>query len=131
MRKADKKLRERWTGMNAKQKIVGIGAVCTALVAVWIAVGAARSVAVQTIGQWPYANQSVEVIIAGWQFDRAKAEMRDISDRIQRLQDRKKILGSKFDLDDQKTLNGLLRDRDNLERVIRQIDSTQRPVVNK
>ena len=131
MRKTGKKLRERWTGMNARQKIVGVGAVCTALVAVWVAVGAARSIAVQTVGQWPYANQSVEVIVAGWQFDRAKAEMRDVSDRIQRLQDRKKILGGRFDPDDQKTLNGLLRDRDNLERIIRQIDSTQRPVVNK
>lgn len=126
-----RKIREHWAGMSASQKIISIGAICTALVAAWVAIGTARSIAVQTVGQWPYANQSVEIIVAGWQFDRAKAELRDISDRIGRLQDRKKILGGKFDPDDQKTLNGLLRDRDNLERVIKQIDSTQRPVVNR
>ena len=117
--------------MNTGKKIVSVGAVCTALVAIWVAAGAAKSIAVQTMGQWPYANQGVEIIVAGWQYDRAKAELRDISDRVGRLQDRKKILGVKFDQDDQKTLNGLLRDRDNLERLIRQIDSTQKPVMNK
>ena len=117
--------------MNTGKKIVSIGAVCTALVAIWVAYGAARSIAVQTVGQWPYANQSVEIIVAGWQYDRAKAELRDLADRIERLQDRKKVVGRKFDPDDQKTLDRLREDKDKIERVIKQIDSTQKPVVNK
>ena len=40
MRKTGTKLREHWTDMNARQKIVGVGAVCTALIAVWVAIGA-------------------------------------------------------------------------------------------
>ena len=117
--------------MNTGKKIVSIGAVCTALVAIWVAAEAAKSIAVQTVGQWPYANQSVEIIVAGWQYDRAKAELRDVTDRIERLQDRKKVVGRKFDPDDQKTLDRLREDKDKIERVIKQIDSTQKPVVNK
>ena len=115
--------------MPPRRRIIAAGIVCTALVAIWTAIGTARSVAIQTVGEWPYANQRVEVIVAGWQQDRAKAELRDVSERIERLQNRKARSQGRFDSDDQKTLNGLYRDRDNLERIIKEIDATRKPVL--
>ena len=117
--------------MPLRQRIVAIGLVCTALVAIWAAMGTAKNVAVQTVGEWPYANQRVEVVVAGWQQDRARAELRDVNERIERLQNRRARSRGRFDSDDQKTLDNLHRDKDNLERLIKEIDSTRKPVVGK
>ena len=119
--------------MGLKGKVALVGSVLAVLVIAGQATGVLAGVY-----DWirPYAGRATEIIVSGWQYDRAKSELRDVNDRIRRLQERKKIVGiptEKFprgrDLskDDEYELQKLYRDQGKLEKVLRYIDKTQMP----
>lgn len=84
----------------------------------------------------PYADRATEIVLAGWQYDRAVAELRSVNEQIRRLENKKKILaaptaqhprGRRLSADDEFFLRTLYRDREKLEKTLKYIDATQRP----
>lgn len=84
----------------------------------------------------PYADRATEIVMAGWQYDRAVSELRDINEQIRRLENKKKVLstptrkhpdGRRLSADDRYFLNRLFRDRDKVQKKLKYIDATQRP----
>ncbi len=86
----------------------------------------------------PYAGRATEILVSGWQYDRARAELRDVNERIRRLNEKKKLRaiptrqhprGQDLSKDDQYQLDKLYRDQRKLEKTLQHIDKTQMPYV--
>ncbi len=72
-----------WRNMGMKGRIALCGSVLAFLVLVSQASGILRGTyhAVR-----PYADRATEIVLAGWQYDRAVAELRDVNEQIRRLE---------------------------------------------
>ena len=125
--------RETWRNMGMKGRIALSGSVLAFLILVSQASGVLRGTyhAVR-----PYADRATEIVLAGWQYDRAIAELRDVNEQIRRLEQKKKILaaptrqhprGRSLSEDDKFFLRTLYRDREKVEKALKYIDATQRP----
>ncbi len=84
----------------------------------------------------PYADRTTEIVLAGWQYDRAVAELRGVNEQIRRLEQKKKVLaaptrqrprGQDLSKDDKYFLSVLYRDKDQIEKALKYINKTQRP----
>jgi hypothetical protein len=84
----------------------------------------------------PYADRATEIVLAGWQYDRALSELRDIKEKIRRLENKRKVLavptkkhprGRTLHEDDQYFLDRLYRDKKKVEKTLQYIDQTQMP----
>ncbi len=84
----------------------------------------------------PYADRATEIVLAGWQYDRAVSELRDVNEQIRRLEEKKNVLaipsrqhprGRQLHPDDAYFLRRLYRDKERLQRMLKYIDQTQRP----
>lgn len=122
-----------WRNMGMKGRIALVGSVLAFLVLVSQASGILKGTyhAVR-----PYADRATEIVLAGWQYDRAVAELRDVNEQIRRLEQKKKVLaaptkqhprGLGLSKDDKYFLSVLYRDKDSIQKALRYIDATQRP----
>lgn len=119
--------------MGIKARIVLVGSVFAGIVFASQATGVLTGTyhAVR-----PYAERATEVVLAGWQYDRALSELRDVKESIRRLENKKKRLaattrqhprGQRLNKDDDYFLDRLYRDRKRLEKMLKYIDQKQRP----
>lgn len=126
-------IRETWRNMGMKGRIALCGSVLAFLLLVSQASGILKGTyhAVR-----PYADRATEIVLAGWQYDRAVAELRDVNEQIRRLEQKKKVLaattrqhpqGLDLSKDDKYFLSVLYRDKDHIEKALKYIDATQRP----
>ncbi len=125
--------KDTWTNMGIKARVALVGS----LLAFLALAGQASGVLTGTY-HWirPYADRATEIVTAGWQYDRALSELRDINEQIRRLENKKKVLavhtrqfprGRRLHEDDSYFLNRLYRDRKKMEQMLKYIDQTQRP----
>ena len=125
--------RETWKNMGMKGRIALSGSVLAFLILASQASGILKGTyhAVR-----PYADRATEIVLAGWQYDRAIAELRDVNEQIRRLEQKKKILaaptrqhprGQRLIPDDEFFLRTLYRDREKVQKALKYIDATQRP----
>lgn len=122
-----------WRNMGIKGRVALCGSVLAFLVLVSQASGILKGTyhAVR-----PYADRATEIVLAGWQYDRAVAELRDVNEQIRRLEQKKKVLaaptrqhprGQDLSKDDRYFLSVLYRDKDTITKALKYIDTTQRP----
>lgn len=128
-----KGVKETWKGMGMKSRV----ALCGSLLAFVVLVSQASGVLKASYhAVRPYADRATEILVSGWQYDRTKSELRDVNERIRRLEDKKKLLavqtrqhpnGRDLTKDDHYSLGKLYRDQSKLEKILRHIDKTQMP----
>lgn len=125
--------RESLRNMGLKARVALIGSILAFLVLVSQASGILKAT-YHTVR--PYADRATEILVSGWQYDRTRSELRDVNERIRRLEERKKILaiptrqhprGKTLHKDDVYELGKLYRDQRKLNQVLQYIDKTQRP----
>ncbi len=125
--------KDTWANMGLKARIAVVGSVLAFLV-----IASQASGVLTGTYHWmrPYADRATEIVTAGWQYDRALSELRDINEQIRRLENKKKVLavhtrqfprGRRLHEDDSYFLNRLYRDRKKMEQMLKYIDQTQRP----
>ena len=126
-------VRETWGNMGMKARVALVGSILAFILLVSQAGGVLRTT-YHTVR--PYADKVTEVLVAGWQYDRAVSELRDISEQIRRLEAKKKILavpskqhprGRRLNPDDTYFLQRLYRDKKKIENLLKYIDQTQMP----
>ena len=119
--------RETWRKMTMKGKV----ALCGSVLALLLLVSQASGVLVGTYhAVRPYADRATEILVAGWQYDRAVSELRDVKEQIRRLEDKKKVLaiptmkhprGRGLSADDEYFLGRLYRDGQKIEKTLKYI----------
>lgn len=125
--------RQTWANMGPKARVALVGSVLAFLVLASQASGVLTGTY-----HWmrPYADRATEIVMAGWQYDRAVNELRDVTEQIRRLETLRKVLavktrdfprGRQLSKDDEYFLGRLYRDKGEIEKKLKYIDQTQRP----
>jgi hypothetical protein len=117
-----------WRMMTFRTKVLSISGVCAALL-VMLAF-AERSIGVMSEMR-PWATIDTEVVVAGWQADRTDNAIRDITDRIRKLEIKKKLNPREFSREDQSDLDYWTRELRNKKRTLDVIQQRRRPVVER
>jgi hypothetical protein len=131
-----KRLHERvassWRSMTLTRKLTYAAAVASSAMvmagAYASSVNFGNEIVEKHLGRPPFASQTTEFVIAGWQSDRISNDLRDIKGRIERLEIKRKVPGMQFNVQDQRELDYWYGEYRRNEQTLKEIDSTRRPV---
>lgn len=124
-RKKRKTVGERFEDMTLKNKLILLGSISAAL----IAIGGAMSLASNKIDQYrPWAIRETEMVVAGFQLDRFSSDARDIDARILRLEQKQKFYSRQWTQEDQAELNYWRNEKMKIQQRIDMIRQQQRPM---